>query len=211
MRLRERLSYANVMATVAVFLALGGGAWALARDRIGSHAIKNSSIRSRDIHQHTIRGGDVRPDSLGGRQVRELSLDASAFTAGTTGGGPGCDPSATSNRVDCAAASLRFPRGARALVIATGGEVSVGGPAGAACLLKSDGKPIADYDATPGEGSTDNTTATATNGFSIARVSPRLRRGRHTFALSCDQLTGDVRIAEPRIAVVMIGSGALVR
>lgn len=210
MRLRERLTYANVMATVAVFLALGGGAWALARERIGSHAIKNNSIRSRDIHRHTIRGGDVRPDSLGGRQVRELSLDSSAFTAGASGGGPGCDPSAIGTYVGCAAASLRFPRGARALVIATGGEVSVGGPAAAACRVEQDGRPISDPDAIPGEGSTDNTTATANNGFSIARVSGRLRRGRHVFALSCDQLAGDVRIAVPRIAVVMIGLGVLV-
>jgi hypothetical protein len=102
MTLRERLTYANVMATIAVFLALGGGAWAIAGDRVGSHAIKNNSIRSKDIHRHTIRASDIRPDALGARQVRELSLDASAFTAGTSGGGPGCNPSAVGAYVDCA-------------------------------------------------------------------------------------------------------------
>jgi hypothetical protein len=210
MKLRERLTYANVMATIAVFLAVGGGAWAIAGDRIGSRAIKNNSIRSKDIRQHTIRGGDVRPDSLGARQVRELSLDSSAFTAGTSGGGPGCDPSAIGTYVDCATVDLSLPRRARVLVIATGGEESVGGPAAADCRVEHDGQPIADVDATPGEANTDNTNATATEGFSIARVSGRLRRGHHGFALSCDQQSGDVRIDEPRIAVVMIGSGALV-
>jgi hypothetical protein len=209
MKLRERLSYANVMATIAVFLAVGGGAWAIAGDRIGSHAIKNNSIRSKDIHRHTIRASDIRPDALGGRQIRELSLDPSAFTAGTTGGGPGCNPSSVGTYVDCATVSLSFPGGARALVVATGGEESVGGPAAADCRVEHDGQPIADVDANPGEGSSDNTSATATNGFSIARVSPRLRKGRHTFALSCDQHSGDVRIADPRVAVVMIGSGDL--
>jgi hypothetical protein len=210
MKLRERLTYANVMATIAVVLAVGGGAWAIAGGRIGSRAIKNNSIRSKDIRRHTIRASDVRPDSLGGRQIRELSLDPSAFTAGTSGGGPGCNPSAVGAYVDCATASLSFPRRARALVIATGGEESVGGPAAADCRLEHDGQPIADVDATPGEGSTDNTNATATDGFSVARVSARLARGHHSFALSCDQQSGDVRIGDPRIAVVMIGSGALV-
>jgi hypothetical protein len=210
MRLGERLTYANVMATVAVFLAVGGGAWAIAGDRIGSHAIKNNSIRSKDIHRHTIRASDISPNALGGRQIRELSLDSSAFTAGTTGGGPGCNPSSVGSYIDCARAELSFPRRARALVVATGGEESVGGPAAADCRIEHDGQPIADVDANPGEGSSDNTNAIATDGFSIARVSSPPWRGRHTFALSCDQQSGDVRIADPRVAVVMIGSGDLV-
>jgi hypothetical protein len=210
MKLRARLTYANVMATIAFVLAVGGGTWAIAGDRIGSRAIKNNSIRSKDIRRHTIRGGDVRPDAIGGRQVRELSLDSSAFTAGASGGGPGCNPSAVGTFVDCATAHLRFPRRARALVIATGGEESVGGPAAADCRVERDGHPIADVDATPGEGATDNTNPTATDGFSIARVSGRLQRGDHGFRLSCDQQSGDVRINDPRIAVVMIGSGPLV-
>lgn len=74
MKLRERLSYANVMATVAVFLALGGGAWALARNSVGSGAIKNNSIRSKDIHNRTIRARDVRRNSLRGGQINEGSL-----------------------------------------------------------------------------------------------------------------------------------------
>src|SRR5438093_1482845 len=104
MRFRERLSYANVVATMAMFMALGGGAWAIAGDRIGSHAIKNNSIRSKDIHRHTIRASDIRPNALGGRQIRELRLDSSAFTAGTTGGGPGCNPSSVGSYFDCATA-----------------------------------------------------------------------------------------------------------
>jgi hypothetical protein len=210
MKLLARLMYSNVKSTIANVLAVWGGTWAIAGDRIGSHAIKNNSIRGKDIHRHTIRGGDVRPDSLGGRQVRELSLDSSAFTAGTSGGGPGCNPSAVGAYVDCATANLSFPRRARALVIATGGEESVGGPAAADCRVERDGQPIADIDANPGEGSTDNTNATATDGFSIARVSGRLRRGHHRISRSCDQHNGDVRVNDPRIAVVMIGSGPLV-
>jgi hypothetical protein len=195
MRLRERLSYANVMATVAVFLALGGGAWALARDRIGSGTIKNDSIRSRDIN--------------------EGSLDASAFTGGTSAAGPiSCDPTALGTFIACASAHLRLPHKARVLLIATGGQESVGGAAEADCRLLVDGQQIPGETTPPtlhpGEAASDNTDATATNNFAIAAVSDRLAKGGHDFSLSCDQGSGDVKVDNPNIAAVMIGSGLYV-
>lgn len=215
MRVRGRLSYANVMATVALFLALGGGAWALARDRVGSRAINNNSIRSRDVRNRTIRGRDVTEDSLRGDQVNEGSLDASAFTGGTSSAGPiSCDPSALGTFTECASAHLRLPHKARALLIATGGQESVSGPAEADCRLLVDGQQIPGATApptiVPGEATSDNTDATATNGFTIAAVSNRLAKGGHDFAMSCDEGSGDVRIDNPNIAVVMIGSGLYV-
>ncbi len=46
-RFRPRLSYANVMASIAVFLVLGGGAYAataLPKNSIGAKQLKNGSI-----------------------------------------------------------------------------------------------------------------------------------------------------------------------
>jgi len=215
MRLRERLTYANVMATVAVFLALGGGAWALARDQIGSKAIKNNSVRGKDIHNRTIRGREVATNSLRGRQINERALDASAFTGGTSAAGPiSCDPAALGTFIDCAGAHLRLPHKARVLLIASGGEESVSGPAEADCRVLVDGQQISGATTpptvNPGEATSDNTDATATNDFTISAVSDRLAKGGHDFALSCDQGSGDVKIDNPNIAVVMIGSGLYV-
>jgi hypothetical protein len=211
-RIRRHLTYANVMATVAVFLALGGGAWALARNSVGSGGIKNDSIRSKDIHNQTIRARDVRRNSLRGGQINEGSLDASAFTRGTSAGGPDCDPS-TLPFIACATAHLRLPRRAGALLIATGEEESVGGPAEAQCRLLVDGLtisgPTVEPDIHPGEAVSDNTDATATNGFTLAAISDRLARGGHDFYLSCDQRSGNVKIDSPNIAVVMIGPSGL--
>ena len=48
-KLASRLTYANVMATIAVFLALGGGlAWALSNNSVKSRHIKNGQVRSAD-------------------------------------------------------------------------------------------------------------------------------------------------------------------
>src|SRR5262245_58876192 len=50
MRVRERLTYANVMATIAVFLALGGGAYAvsLGRNSVGSPELKPGAVKPQD-------------------------------------------------------------------------------------------------------------------------------------------------------------------
>ena len=50
MRVRTRLTYANVMATVAAFLALGGGAYAisLGRNSVGSPQLKPGAVKLQD-------------------------------------------------------------------------------------------------------------------------------------------------------------------
>ena len=49
-RVRSKLTYANVMATIAVFLALGGGiAWALANDSVKSKHIKDGQVKPQDL------------------------------------------------------------------------------------------------------------------------------------------------------------------
>jgi hypothetical protein len=49
-RLQRRLSYANVMATLAVFLGLAGGvAWALGPNSVTSREIKNNAVKFQDL------------------------------------------------------------------------------------------------------------------------------------------------------------------
>ncbi len=62
-----KLTYANVMATIAVFLALGGAAVAVTK------APKNS-VTSRSIKESAVRGKDVKNDSLKGVDIDESSL-----------------------------------------------------------------------------------------------------------------------------------------
>jgi hypothetical protein len=63
-KLRSRLTYANVMASIAVFVALGGTSYGLASGSIDSREIKNNTVRSKDIRNNDIRGKDVRNGSL---------------------------------------------------------------------------------------------------------------------------------------------------
>ncbi len=53
--IRKRLSYANVMATVAVFMVLGGGAYALSKNSVGTKQLKNKAVTNAKITRRRSR------------------------------------------------------------------------------------------------------------------------------------------------------------
>ena len=56
-RFRPRLTYANVVATLALFVALGGGAYAAVT--IGPSNIQNDAVRSRHIKDGEVKNADL--------------------------------------------------------------------------------------------------------------------------------------------------------
>lgn len=77
-RLRERLTYANVMSTIAVFLAVGGAtAFAtveLGKNTIGSRQLKASSVTTGKIATNAVNGSKVANQSLTGSDINVQSL-----------------------------------------------------------------------------------------------------------------------------------------
>jgi hypothetical protein len=61
--LRKHLTFANVIAMIALFVALGGTSYAAIR--IGSKQIKNNSVQSVDIKNRTIKSIDIAPGVIG--------------------------------------------------------------------------------------------------------------------------------------------------
>ena len=82
-RLRGQLSYANVVATVALFIALGGTSYAVLR--IGSDDVVNNSLRSEDVRNGTLRGRDVLNRSLQARDLRRNGLGTGAIKESALG------------------------------------------------------------------------------------------------------------------------------
>lgn len=80
-RLTSKLSYANVMATVAVFIALGGTSYAVLR--VDSKAIVDGSIKGRDIARDTLGGSQIREGRLA-RVPRARVADALSTRAART-------------------------------------------------------------------------------------------------------------------------------
>ena len=61
-RLRQRLTYANVMSTVAVFIALGGSSYAALT--ISGSSITNRSIPAKKLKRNSITAKEVRESRL---------------------------------------------------------------------------------------------------------------------------------------------------
>jgi hypothetical protein len=61
-KLRSRLTYANVMATLGVFIALGGTAYAV--NTVNSSDIVDGQVKSVDVGDAEIKSADVKDESL---------------------------------------------------------------------------------------------------------------------------------------------------
>src|SRR5687768_6766220 len=80
-RLRERLTYSNVMATIAVFVALGGAAYALERNSVRSKHIKNGQVRVVDADPDDF----VLHDPRAGFDLGASTISHTIFNLGTAG------------------------------------------------------------------------------------------------------------------------------
>lgn len=75
----SRLTYANVIATLALFVALGGTAAAGAHVWITGANVRNGSITGRDVANRSLTAKKLRLQTVTGAQVRDGSLRAADF------------------------------------------------------------------------------------------------------------------------------------
>lgn len=90
-RLRRHLSFANVLACLALFVALGGGAYAasqqvngkyIVKRSIGGNKLKNETITNKQIKKGTLNGSVIDVSSLGTVPSAQTAVTAgSANTA----------------------------------------------------------------------------------------------------------------------------------
>jgi hypothetical protein len=82
----RRLTYANVIATLALFLALGGGAvWAAnkASTKIGTGKIKPNAITAGKIKANAVTASKIRENAVTGAKIREGAVNFGKLAAGT--------------------------------------------------------------------------------------------------------------------------------
>lgn len=81
--LRRRLNYANVTATIALFVALGGSAYAaiqLPKNSVGPRQLKKSAVTTAKVKDAAITGPKIKLSTLG-----TVPSAATAGSAGTAG------------------------------------------------------------------------------------------------------------------------------
>ncbi len=67
-RLRRHLSFANAMSVIAVFIALGGAAYAVTKapkNSVVSSSIRNGQVKKKDLGKDAVTGAKVKESSLG--------------------------------------------------------------------------------------------------------------------------------------------------
>lgn len=79
--IRRRLTYANVVATLALFVALGGGAYATTQ-------FPKNSVGTRQLKKNAVTKVKLRKNSVTGAKVRNRSLTRADFKRGQIPAGP---------------------------------------------------------------------------------------------------------------------------
>ena len=91
-RFRPRITYANVMATVAVFIALGGGAYAvssLPKNSVGTKQLRNGAVTTGKLHARAVTGAKVKSSTLGTVPTAVRALNADQATKARAAASPG--------------------------------------------------------------------------------------------------------------------------
>lgn len=72
-QIRKRLSYANVMSTIAVFLVLGGAS-AYAAKKIGSHELRGGAVTTAKIKRNAITRSKVKASAISTAKIAPAAV-----------------------------------------------------------------------------------------------------------------------------------------
>ena len=81
-KLRPRITYANVVSTIALALAIGGGT-AYAATKIGTKDIRYHAVTGSKVASNAVTASKVKNSALSGADIRDSSLRSSDIRAGT--------------------------------------------------------------------------------------------------------------------------------
>ncbi len=88
--IRSKLTYANVMSTLAVFLLLGGGAAfaasKLGKNSVGTKQIKNNAVTAAKIKKNSVTTAKIKAGSVTSSQIQSGAVSGSSIAANTVTG-----------------------------------------------------------------------------------------------------------------------------
>jgi hypothetical protein len=172
-------AHSTIVAYLALFVALAGSAYAV------------SNVGSADIENRSIKGKDVANDTLGGRQVDQAKLGGPSAVGDEQSGT--CDP-APAAPADCVTRTIVLRTEGALLVVATASKSAQLGSG--VCVVTVDGT----------QSNSESLGGSESDGFALTKVTSPLDPGSHTVALRCTEANTNLRIDNPTIAAVAVGS-----
>lgn len=86
---RRRLTYANVMSSIAVFLVVAGGsalaAGGLGKNTVGSPQLKKNAVTAAKVKNNAITAGKIANGAVSGSKIGGGAVDASKLAANSVG------------------------------------------------------------------------------------------------------------------------------
>jgi hypothetical protein len=83
-RIKRLLTFANVMSVLAVFIALGGSAYAfkLGKNSVGTKQIKGSAVTAAKIKKDAVNGSKIRDSSVNGADLANGAVGSTKIANG---------------------------------------------------------------------------------------------------------------------------------
>jgi hypothetical protein len=103
-RITRHLSYANVIATLGVFIALGGASYAAV-------AIPANSVGAKQLKKSAVAGSKIKRNAISSAKIKDGSLQRGDFASGTLLQGPQGLPGPKGDKGDPGAPGQDGPKG----------------------------------------------------------------------------------------------------
>lgn len=110
-QLRKRLTYANVMSSIAVFVVLGGAAVAasqLPKNSVGKKQLKNNGVTTAKIKKNAVTTKKIKKGAVNGSKVKNDSLTGTQINESTLGTVPSANTANTANVANNLVGLTRF-------------------------------------------------------------------------------------------------------
>lgn len=88
-RIRNHLSFANVISMIALFVALGGASYAavtLPKNSVGAKQIKKNGVGASEIKKNAVRASEIKSNAVSGGDVKDGGLTGNDIGDGSLGG-----------------------------------------------------------------------------------------------------------------------------
>ena len=217
-QIRKRLTYANVMSSIAVFMVLGGAA-------IAATQLPKNSVGSKQLKKNAVTAAKIKKNAVNGAKVKDGSLKAGDFAAGQLPAGPkgdtgavgptfgafgegGCgDLLGVSFEVCVSTGSVNLPASGRVLLVASsewdnsndGNSLNSG-----ECGFLVDGKAVGP-EINFGEQAQVHTIGESGT-ISMNYMTAALPAGAHNFAVQCFENDGSISVDDSTLSAVLLGN-----